>query len=96
MTLWNDVVRLQDELGTHGARRHMAAHQYDVQVSVGYLHAGYPTQGPLVAARTGGYGTSAADRILGLVPRARSRSAERPDKSWGWNNAYLMARWKRP
>ena len=98
MTLWNDVVRLQDELGTHGARRHMAERiNIDVQVSAGYLHAGYPTQGPVVAApelvdtthlqRTGSWG---------WFHELGHEAQRRPDKSWGWNNAYtLTAPWKR-
>ena len=92
MTLWNDVVRLQDELGTHGARRHMAERiNIDVQVSAGYLHAGYPTQGPVVAApelvdtthlqRTGSWG---------WFHELGHEAQRRPDKSWGWNNAYTF------
>ncbi|MBV70970.1 MAG: hypothetical protein CMH52_06420 [Myxococcales bacterium] len=92
MIFWNDVVRFQDELGGHAERRYMAERiNIDVQVSAGYLHAGYPTQGPLVSAkeivdlshlrRTGSWG---------WFHELGHEAQRRPDKSWGWDNAYTF------
>ena len=66
------MVRLQDELGSHGTRRYMAERiNIDVQVSYGYLRAGYPTQGPTVSSRESNEPRpSQSDRFMGLVPRA--------------------------
>ena len=51
MTYWRDVVYAQDYLaGTHEDRTRAERINIDVQISHGYLHAGYATQGPLVAA----------------------------------------------
>ena len=82
MTLWNDVVRLQDELGTHGARRHMAERiNIDVQVSVDICMRAIPRKDPSlprVSVRNifGG-------QDLGVGSRARSRSAETPGQELG-------------
>jgi len=47
MEFWDEVVRHQDELGGyHNIRSYAYRINIDVQVSVGWLHAGYPTQGP--------------------------------------------------
>ena len=69
MTMWNDVVRLQDELGTHGDRRAMPERiNIDAQVSYGYLHAGYPTQGPFVSGpELSRLDTPSTVWLLGLV-----------------------------
>jgi MYXO-CTERM domain-containing protein len=92
MTFWDEVVALQDALGTHAALRTNAERiNIDVQVSVGYLHAGYPTQGPTVSGpeivdlarlRHGG--------SWGWFHELGHEAQRRPDKSWPWNNAYTF------
>ncbi len=92
MSFWDEVVRLQDELAGHAALRHMAERiNIDVQISLGYLHSGYPTQGPLVAA----------PELVDIVRLEREGSwgwfhelghegQRRPDKSWANDNAYTF------
>ena len=92
MAFWEQVVALQDELGAHAALRTGPERiNIDVQISVGWLHAGYPIQGP----------TEAAAELLDLPGLLRSGSwgwfhelgheaQRRPDKSWGWDNAYTF------
>jgi hypothetical protein len=44
---WDDVVALQDRVGgTENYRTGPDRINFDVQISVGYLHSGYPIQGP--------------------------------------------------
>ncbi len=46
-TYWNDFVAFQDWVGgTENYRTGPDRINFDVQISVGYLHAGYPIQGP--------------------------------------------------
>jgi hypothetical protein len=89
---WDEVVARQDEVGAHGHLRTNAERiNIDVQVSVGYLHAGYPTQGPL------GAGPELVD-LEGLWQQGSwgwfhelgHEAQRRPDKSWGWDNAYTF------
>ena len=92
MTFWDNVVRFQDEVAAHAHLRYMAERiNIDVQISAGYLHAGYPTQGPVVAAdelvdltglNVGG--------SWGWFHELGHEAQRRPDKSWGWNNAYTF------
>jgi len=92
MNFWNEVVRLQDELGTHAERRYMAERiNIDVQISIGLLHSGYPTQGPVFMGvelvdldhlqRTGSWG---------WFHELGHEAQRRPDKTWGSDNAYTF------
>ncbi len=92
MEHWDDVVRFQDELANHGDLRAMAERiNVDVQISVGLLHAGYPTQGPDWAStaipdidvleQTGSWG---------WYHELGHEAQRRPDKSWGWDNPYTF------
>lgn len=48
---WDDVVALQDWVGgTEAYRTGPDRINFDVQIGAGYLHAGYPIQGPATAA----------------------------------------------
>ncbi|MEE2786674.1 MAG: M60 family metallopeptidase, partial [Myxococcota bacterium] len=92
MTMWNDVVRLQDELGTHGDRRAMPERiNIDAQVSYGYLHAGYPTQGPFVSGpELSRLETLSTVGSWGWFHELGHEAQRRPDKSWNWDNAYTF------
>ena len=51
MTWWNDVVQFMDWVGSvEDLRTGPERFNVDVQISVGYLHAGYPIQGPTWAS----------------------------------------------
>ena len=92
MTHWNQVVELQDALANHGALRTMAERiNVDVQISVGLLHAGYPTQGPDWAS-TAIPDTETLDYTgsWGWYHELGHEAQRRPDKSWGWNNPYTF------
>ncbi len=92
MEYWDSVVAIQDYVGaldhlrTNGERINI-----DVQISVGYLHAGYPTQGPT------GSGTNLANLTVqkangdwGWFHELGHESQRRPDKAWGWDNYYTF------
>ncbi len=89
---WDEVVALQDSLGMLGDMRTNAERiNIDVQVSWGYLHAGYPTQGPLAA----GPEIVNLDQLLlagswGWFHELGHEAQRRPDKSWGWDNVYTF------
>ena len=98
MTFWNDVVRLQDELGSHSTRRYMAERiNIDVQVSYGYLHAGYPTQGPTVSAENlMNLDHLRATGSWGWFHELGHEAQRRPDKSWGGTTRiHSITLWKR-
>jgi Ca2+-binding RTX toxin-like protein len=51
MTYWKKVMDAQDDLGNNAVTRTRAERiNIDAQVAYGYLHAGYPTQGPPMSA----------------------------------------------
>jgi len=92
MEHWDDVVFLQDSLAGHGYLRTMAERiNVDVQISVGWLHAGYPTQGPTAA----GGELVDIDSLMtsgswGWYHELGHEAQRRPDKSWGWDNPYTF------
>lgn len=60
LTYWNDYMEFQDWVGaTDTMRTGPDRINYDAQISVGYLHAGYPIQGP--------YGVEASIDFLNLT-----------------------------
>jgi hypothetical protein len=89
---WDEVVAIQDALGmVEDLRTNAERINIDVQVSWGYLHAGYPVQGPLVA----GPELVDMDGLLqsgswGWFHELGHEAQRRPDKSWGWDNAYTF------
>lgn len=89
---WDEVVSIQDALGQFEELRTNAERiNIDVQVSWGYLHAGYPVQGPRVA----GPELVDLDGLLlagswGWFHELGHEAQRRPDKSWGWDNAYTF------
>ncbi|MFH1532715.1 MAG: M60 family metallopeptidase [Pseudomonadota bacterium] len=89
---WDQVVTLQDALSMVDDMRTNAERiNIDVQVSWGYLHAGYPAQGPRVA----GPELVDLDGLLeagswGWFHELGHEAQRRPDKSWAWDNAYTF------
>ena len=92
MTHWDSVVTHQDALANHGHLRAMAERiNVDVQISVGLLHAGYPTQGPDWASTAiPDTETLDASGSWGWYHELGHEAQRRPDKSWGWNNPYTF------
>ncbi len=92
MALWDAVVEAQDGIGHHAALRTNGERiNIDVQVAYGYLHAGYPTQGPLVAGpELVDHATLSRRGSWGWFHELGHEAQRRPDKSWGWNNPYTF------
>ena len=92
MTFWNDVVQRLDYVGGYdGLRTASERINYDIQISVGLLHAGYPIQGP----------TSYGRRIVDLAGLRESgdwgwfhelghEMQARRELSWGYNNPWTF------
>jgi len=93
MNFWNGAVALQDQVGMHGHLRTNAERfNVDVQIRQGWLHSGYPIQGPVAAAN------ELVD-FQGLLERGSwgwfhelgHEAQRRPDKSWGYrSNPYTF------
>ena len=47
LSYWKDVIAFEDELSAHPVPNHKERIVLDIQISAGYLHAGYPIMGPL-------------------------------------------------
>jgi hypothetical protein len=63
----------------------------DVQVSVGYLHSGYPSQGPLEGAHgLADIVTLRADGNWGWMHEMGHQMQLRPDRAWGNANPYTF------
>ncbi len=92
MAFWNQVVTLQDELGMHGHLRTNGERiNIDVQIVAGYLHAGYPVQGPHVAApELVDLNKLESSGSWGWFHELGHEAQRRPDKSWGANNPYTF------
>ena len=92
MTFWNAVVNNQDALANHGYLRTNGERiNIDVQISVGYLHSGYPTQGPHSAgAQLGNPDGLKKSGSWGWFHELGHESQRRPDKSWGYANPYTF------
>jgi hypothetical protein len=92
MEHWDAVVGHHDSVGAQGHLRSGPERiNIDVQISAGYLHAGYPTQGPAVAGPelvdSGGLLQSGS---WGWYHELGHEAQRRPDKSWGWDNPYTF------
>jgi hypothetical protein len=92
MAFWNQVVALQDELGMHAHLRSNGERiNIDVQIVAGYLHAGYPVQGPHVAApEIVDINTLESSGSWGWFHEMGHESQRRADKSWGSDNPYTF------
>jgi hypothetical protein len=92
MAFWDHVVELEDQLGMQGHLRSNGERiNIDVQISLGWLHSGYPTQGPHGAAEE----LVSLDNLLingswGWFHELGHESQRRPDKSWPNNNPYTF------
>jgi hypothetical protein len=92
VAFWNEVVTFQDDLAGHADLRTNAERiNIDVQVSGGYLHAGYPIQGPLIPGQEMvDYQQLLQAGAWGWFHELGHEAQRRPDKSWGWDNAYTF------
>ena len=92
MDFWHQVVAFQDELGMHGHMRTNGERiNIDVQIVAGYLHAGYPTQGPHVAApELVDINKLENSGSWGWFHELGHEAQRRPDKSWGADNPYTF------
>ena len=92
LVFWDEVVALQDELGQHAALRSCGERiNIDVQVSAGWLHAGYPAQGARdAAAELVELDDLYASGSWGWFHELGHEAQRRPDKSWGWDNPYTF------
>lgn len=92
MTYWDQVVAAQDYVGAlEPFRCGPERFNLDVQISVGYLHAGYPIQGPVsTAAGLVDLSNLLANGNWGYFHELGHEAQRRPDKAWGWDNAYTF------
>ena len=92
MNFWDGAVALQDQVGMHAHLRTNAERfNVDVQISAGWLHAGYPIQGPVAAANELVDFQGLLERgSWGWLHELGHEAQRRPDKSWGWVNPYTF------
>jgi MYXO-CTERM domain-containing protein len=92
MSFWNSVVMHQDTVAQHGYLRTTPERiNIDVQISVGLLHAGYPTQGPTWASENlPDLAALQASGSWGWFHELGHEAQRRPDKSWSWDNPYTF------
>ena len=93
MTAWDSAVSFQDWVGGfENTRTGPDRINYDVQISVGLLHAGYPIQGP----------TSYGDKIVdyqrlvetgdwGWFHELGHEMQRHPELGWGWDNPWTFS-----
>lgn len=92
MQHWHDAVALQDWVGGfEGLRTGPDRINYDVQISGGLLHAGYPIQGPV------SYGDAIVDlEVLqdrgdwGWFHELGHEMQRHPELDWGWDNVWTF------
>lgn len=92
MTLWNDVVAFQDWVGGfETTRTGPDRFNIDVQISVGYLHAGYPIQGPTSTGPGIVNHTAITSRgNWGYFHELGHEMQRHPELGWGYNNPWTF------
>ncbi len=92
MQYWDNIVAVQDYVGAlESFRTNPERINIDVQISVGWLHAGYPTQGPTEASTNlANLSAQMATGDWGWFHELGHESQRRPDKAWGWDNYYTF------
>ncbi|MEO1523949.1 MAG: M60 family metallopeptidase [Planctomycetota bacterium] len=93
MTLWDDIVAFQDWIGGfETTRTGPDRFNIDVQISVGYLHAGYPIQGPTST----GPGIVDLDSLRasgnwGYFHELGHEMQRHPELGWGYDNPWTFS-----
>lgn len=93
MTYWDEAVAFQDWVGGFESLRSGPDRvNLDVQISVGWLHAGYPIQGPIA------YGDDPVNlpELLrngdwGWFHELGHEMQRQPELGWGWNNPWTFS-----
>ncbi len=95
MTYWNDAVEIMDYVGgLESLRTGPERFNVDAQISVGYLHAGYPIQGPASATASQwlvDLETLQTRGNWGYFHELGHEMQRRPDRAWGFENPYTFA-----